>query len=158
MLYAILKSIHLLSFVVWVGGMFFTLVCLRPALAVLEGPSRLRLMTEVLRRFLAVVGHAVGLMVLSGGGMLFMAYRAATAQGGHFTVPHAWYAMITLGLVMAAVYGHLRARLLPQLERAVQAQDGPAGAAVLGRVRALVIGNLAIAVVVVLVMRVGIAM
>ena len=64
MLYAVLKSVHLLALVVWIGGMFFTLFCLRPALAVLEGPLRLRLMNEVLRRFFGVVVVAAVLVLL----------------------------------------------------------------------------------------------
>ena len=43
MLYASLKAIHLLAVIVWVGGMFFTLMCLRPAVhEVLEAPARVR--------------------------------------------------------------------------------------------------------------------
>src|ERR1700754_2634324 len=56
MLHATLKSIHLLAMFVWLGGMFFTLVCLRPALGVIEPPPlRLRLMNAVFRRFFAAV-------------------------------------------------------------------------------------------------------
>jgi uncharacterized membrane protein len=158
MLYALLKSIHLLSFVAWVGGMFFTLFCLRPALAVLEGPARLKLMNEVLRRFFAVVGTAIGLMVLTGVAMLFMAMHPANDAGVQPRIPLAWNLMIGLGIVMMAVYGHLRANLFRKLQCAVQAQDAPAGAAVLAKIRAWVGVNLVIGVVVALVMRVGLAM
>ena len=36
MLYASLKALHLLAVMVWIGGMAFTLSCLRPAGRVLE--------------------------------------------------------------------------------------------------------------------------
>ena len=37
-------SLHLLAAVVWIGGMFFAYMCLRPsAAAILEPPARLRL-------------------------------------------------------------------------------------------------------------------
>src|SRR5437868_11645695 len=63
MLHATLKSIHLLAMFVWLGGMFFTLVCLRPALGVLEPPPlRLRLMNAVLQRFFVAVAWAAALM------------------------------------------------------------------------------------------------
>jgi hypothetical protein len=40
-LYASLKAIHLLAVIAWVGGMFFMLMCLRPAVhEVLEAPPR----------------------------------------------------------------------------------------------------------------------
>lgn len=37
MTYEILKAIHLLAVIGWIGGMLFTLTFLRPSLAVLEG-------------------------------------------------------------------------------------------------------------------------
>ena len=41
MLYASLKAFHLLAVIAWVGGMFFMLMCLRPAVQeVLEAPPR----------------------------------------------------------------------------------------------------------------------
>ena len=50
-LYASLKALHLLSIVVWGGGMFFMHVCLRPAAAeVLEPPARVRLLDAVATR------------------------------------------------------------------------------------------------------------
>ena len=55
MLYATLKTQHVLAIVVWVGGMVFAHFFLRPALARLEPPVRLRLMHEVLGRFFRVV-------------------------------------------------------------------------------------------------------
>ncbi len=39
MIYATLKTIHLLSIMVWIGGMVFTHFFLRPAVASLESPS-----------------------------------------------------------------------------------------------------------------------
>ena len=71
MLHATLKSIHLLAMFVWLGGMFFALVCLRPALGVLEPPPlRLRLMSAVLQRFFVAVSWAAGLMLASGALMM----------------------------------------------------------------------------------------
>lgn len=48
----IYKLIHLLAAIVWVGGMFFAYMVLRPAaVEVLEPPARLRLWNVVFRRF-----------------------------------------------------------------------------------------------------------
>jgi uncharacterized membrane protein len=157
MLYAFLKFIHLLSFVVWVGGMFFTLVCLRPSLAVLEGPARLKLMSEVLRRFFDVVGIAIVLMVVAGVAMLYMALHPMADAGAHVQIPVAWHVMIGLGIVMMALYGHVRSSLFKKLQRAVQAQDLPAGVSALAKIRRWVGVNLVIGIVVALVMRVGLA-
>lgn len=155
MFYAALKSVHLLALVAWVGGMVFTLACLRPALAHLDGPLRLALMTDVLRRFLAVVGIAIALMLVSGSWMLWNAVRVSTAAGLPFNTPLDWLAMITLGLAMIAIFGHIRFNLFRLLQRAVQAKDGPAGAAALGRIRSWMTVNLVIGVLVIVVMRMG---
>jgi len=55
MIYAILKTLHVLSIVVWIGGMVFAHFFLRPAVAQLEPPVRLRLMHDVLGRFFQAV-------------------------------------------------------------------------------------------------------
>lgn len=68
MLYATLKTLHLLSVIVWVGGMVFAHFFLRPALGVLEVPQRLRLMQAVLGRFFSAVLLAAGLALATGGG------------------------------------------------------------------------------------------
>ena len=79
--YAILRSIHLLSIVVWVGGMFFAHWCLRPAAAALEPPHRATLMRDALRRFLDVVLVAALLVLASGVWMIAAATRASTRAG-----------------------------------------------------------------------------
>ena len=58
---------HLSGMVVWVGGMFFAYVCLRPAAGnVLEPPQRLRLWTGVFSRFFPWVWLSVAAILGSG--------------------------------------------------------------------------------------------
>lgn len=158
MLYAALKAVHLLSLIVWIGGMFFTLACLRPALAVLEGPVRPRLMDAVLLRFFAIVNAAIGLVLLSGLAMLWIAYQSfgGGASALH-QIPPSWYLMIALGLTMMSVFGHVRGAPAKRLRAAVQAQDAPAGAAALAEIRRWVGVNLVLGVVVVVAMKLGAA-
>ena len=48
----VLLMLHLSSAIVWVGGMFFAYVCLRPAaIELLEPPARLRLWRGVFSRW-----------------------------------------------------------------------------------------------------------
>jgi len=54
-IYAIVKTIHVLSIIVWVGGAAFAHFFLRPAVAQLEPMVRLRLMHEVLGCFFKAV-------------------------------------------------------------------------------------------------------
>jgi uncharacterized membrane protein len=96
--YGVLKAIHVLCAILWVGGMFFAYVVLRPSLAVLEPPQRLALHGQVFRRFFLVVWHAMPLIVLTGLVMIF------TVFGGMAGVRWNIHVMLLLGLVMAAIF------------------------------------------------------
>jgi uncharacterized membrane protein len=150
MLYAGLKAIHLLSIVVWVGGMFFMLACLRPSLAVLEGPARLRLMKAVMGRFFGVVNAVIGLVLASGLAMLWL-------NGLTWRLPHAWYAMIVAGLVMMGLFGYIRGTLYRRFVAASEAQDGATAASVLNTIRRAVTVNLLLGVIAIIAMKVGVA-
>ena len=54
MLYNALKLTHVLSIIVWIGGMVFAHFFLRPAVQMLEPPQRVALMHGVLQRFLGI--------------------------------------------------------------------------------------------------------
>ena len=156
LLYASLKAVHLLSIVIWVGGMFFVLACLRPAVAaVLDPPGRVTLMHATLRRFFDVVTAAVVVALISGAAMVVIARSAAVRAGLPFNMPLDWYTMIGLFLVMVAVFAHVRLALFRRLEAAVVAKAWPAGAAALGAIRWEVTINLVLGVFVVVVMRLG---
>ena len=135
---ALLKLAHVLAVMLWVGGMAFAQFFLRPAVQALEPPQRLALMQRVLQRFLAAAGLAVVVAVASGVAMMALGVR-----GAHVNV------MALLGLVMAAVYGHVRFALYPRLARAVAAQAWPDGGAAMAPLRRWVGINLALGVVVI---------
>lgn len=146
MLYNALKLAHVLSIIVWVGGMVFAHFFLRPALQPLEPAVRLRLMADVLGRFFQAVGVAVVLVLLSGLWMIGHVSRAAADTGGRFSMPLSWTMMATLGLVMMAIFGHIRFALFPRLRRAVATADWPAGGKSLVSIRRWVGMNLVIGV------------
>ena len=55
--FALAYTLHVLAALVWVGGMFFAWMVLRPAAgAALEGPTRLKLWVEVFSVFLSGSG------------------------------------------------------------------------------------------------------
>ena len=155
MLYALLKTVHLLSIVIWVGGMFFTLYCLRPALAALDGPVRVRLMHATLGRFFKLVLIAAGLVLATGGWMMGLAAQAAVQAGGRFNMPLDWTVMAVLGIVMIVIFGHIRFVLFKRLERAANAQIWPVGAQALGSIRNWVLVNLVLGLVIIVVTRLG---
>ena len=77
---ALFKLFHLLAVVVWVGGMFFAYMILRPSAAeVLQPPERLQLWNKVFSVFFKWVWVAILLILASGflmihqfGGMLLI--------------------------------------------------------------------------------------
>ena len=158
MLHALLKTVHLLSIVLWIGGMFFTLVCLRPALGMLEPPLRVRLMHEVLRRFFDVVLIAAGLALATGVWMIAGDARAAGRAGIGLNMPLDWYVMAVLGMLMVALFTHVRFTLYRRLSRAVAAQAWPEGAAALASIARAVQLNLGLGFVVIVVTQAGSAL
>ncbi len=146
MLYAVLKAIHLLAVAVWVGGMVIAHFFLRPSLTVLEPPQRLALMHAVLGRFFRAV-LAASLLALGTG--LWMTGRVAkqvVQAGGSFQWPLDWLVMTAVGVLMVAIFGHIRFVLWRRFDRAMVARDAaPAGAA-LAAIRQWVSVNLALGV------------
>ena len=97
-LYGVLKAVHVLCAVIWVGGMFFAYLILRPSLSVLEPPQRIALHGQVFRRFFLIVWHAMPLIILSGLGIILF------VQGGMAGARWNVHVMLLLGLVMAGVF------------------------------------------------------
>ncbi len=144
MLYATLQLVHLLSLTVWLGGMVFAFFFLRPATQLLEPAVRVRLMYDLLRRFFNAVLLAIVLVLGSGLWMIGNIARAAAASGGRFAMPWSWTAMATLGLVMMAIFGHIRFAAFRRLQRANKTSDWAAGGQALTQIRSLVGLNLAL--------------
>ncbi len=155
MLYATLKTLHVLSIIVWVGGMVFAHFFLRPAVASLEPPVRLRLMHEVLGRFFQAVLVASLLTLASGVWMLGRVARQVVQSGGNFQMPLAWTVMAVLGVLMVAVFLHIRFALYKRLGRAVAASDVAAGGVAMAQIRRWVSVNLVLGVVIVVVTLLG---
>ena len=152
MIYATLKTLHVLSIVVWIGGMVFAHFFLRPAVAQLEAPLRLRLMHDVLGRFFQAVLVASLLTLASGVWMLGRVAKQVVQSGGNFDMPLAWTVMAVLGVVMVAIFMHIRFVLYKRLGRAVAMSDWAAGGAALAQIRTWESVNLVLGVLVVLVM------
>ena len=144
MLYNLLKLVHLLSVIVWIGGMVFAHFFLRPAAQALEAPERVRLMHAVLERFFTAVAVAIVAVLGSGLWMIGRVAKQTVQSGGSFSMPLAWTLMATLGLVMVAIFGHIRFALFRRLQRAVALSDWAAGGQALGSIRTWVGVNLAL--------------
>ncbi|MFW1676752.1 CopD family protein [Pontibacter sp. JAM-7] len=142
---SIALSLHLLAAVVWVGGMFFAYVCLRPVAAnTLEPPLRLGLWCGVFERFFKWVWLAVALLIVSGHSMIAL-YGGFSQIGPHVHI------MLGIGYLMIAVFAHLFFAPYKRLKLAVTEQRWPDGAAQLTQIRKIVGFNLALGLITVVV-------
>ena len=135
---------HVLAALIWVGGMFFAWMILRPAaMTALDGPPRLKLWVEVFQRFFVWVWVAIVILPISGVGLLQIRFN------GFETAPRYVQVMMGLYIVMVALFIRIQSLQLPELRKAVEAQDWAAGAGALGRIRRLVGCNLIVGLVLV---------
>ena len=125
--------LHVLSVVIWVGGMFFAYMCLRPiAASQLEPPVRLQRWVGVFGKFFPFVWLAVILLPLTGYMMISNLY------GGMGNAPLFVHIMNGIGSLMIFIYLHVFFAPYQRLKRAVAAQDWPAGGKALAQIRMLV--------------------
>ena len=130
-------SLHVLAAVVWVGGMFFAYMALRPVAASLfDPPQRLPLWVHVFGKFFPFVWLAVILLPATG---YWMAY---TLYGGITLGPLYVHLMHGLGIVMILVFLHVFFAPYRRLKQAVTDQDWPEGGKRLAQIRRLIGINL----------------
>ena len=98
MIAGVVLALHLLGAVVWVGGMFFALIVLRPSLSVLEPTQHMALHRQIFRRFFLVVWHAMPVILITGYVLLFGIYGGFAGAGWNMHLMH------LLGLIMAVVF------------------------------------------------------
>lgn len=141
---ALANLLHVLLAVIWVGGMFFAYLVLRPVAGRLDPPPRLALWEGVFRRFFPWVWGAILLAPLSGYWMGMRLYGRLADFPLHVHV------MQGVGWVMVAVF--LLVYFLPfrDLKDAVLRQDWPAAGAALQSIRRLVGLNLLLGLLVVI--------
>lgn len=147
---AIAAALHLLASVIWVGGMFFAWVVLRPAAAGgLAPPDRLRLWKAVFGRFFPWVWAAVVLLPVTGVWLVMRVF------GGMGRSPLYVHVMLLLGLVMIAIFLHVWFAPYRRLRAAVLAESWERAGAALASIRRLVGLNLALGLVVLALVGVG---
>lgn len=130
--------LHIFAATVWVGGMFFAHVVLRPASAALEPQMRLPLMRRVLARFFPWVWGSIALLLLTGYGMISLGVNGLHVQF-----------MQLIGIIMMLTFAHLYFVPWRRFQRALDAGDLPAAAKHMAQIRAIVTMNLALGLVVV---------
>jgi len=137
---ALFLTLHLLSAVIWVGGMFFAYICLRPVAASLLEPSvRLPLWCGVFKRFFPWVWLSVLVIVLSGHGMIAI-FGGMAGVGKHVHI------MMGLGYLMVGLYLHVYFALFGKLKRFVKVQSWADAGATLNKMRVIIGINLILGV------------
>ena len=133
---AVALALHVLSAVVWVGGMFFALLALRPAAGPLDPGPRLELWRRVLARFFAWVIAAIVLLLASGYTMVFTVFGGFGGIGPHVQI------MQGLGIIMMLLFFHLYFAPWRRFRTALVRQDPPTAARQLDQIRWIVVVNL----------------
>jgi uncharacterized membrane protein len=149
MIYASLKLAHVLAIIVWIGGMVFAHFFLRPATLTLEDSQRVRLMHDVLGRFFKAALVAAVIVLASGLWMIGRVAKESVQAGLGFNMPLSWTIMAALGIVMIAIFFHIRFALYKRLSQAVAASNWTAGGAALASIRTWVAINLSIGVLII---------
>jgi len=135
MMLNILITLHLFGTIVWVGGMFFAHMALRPAVnEKLEPPLRLQLMQRVLGNFFPWVWLAILLIIGSGYG-IFLGLWGAQADGYV-------HLMQTIGWIMVGIFCYIYFVPFRRLGQALSAGEIPSAAAAMALLRRLIGINL----------------
>ncbi len=136
LIYTTLLFAHVAAVVIWVGGMFVMHFVVRPSAARLKEPAaRLAFLSSALGRFLSWAALAIIVLLASGVAMILI--------GGGFRNAHlSVHLMLAVGMVMTALYLHIRFAPFKRMRAAVMAGDWAGAAANLDMVRKMVLINL----------------
>ena len=145
----IYSALHVLGMMIWVGGMFFAYMFLRPAAASqLEPPARLNLWRHVFNRFFPWVWVMIVLVPVTG--VLLIVEMGGMAAVGRYV-----HIMTTLGLLMVLIFLHVFFAPFRKLKRFLDADDIPSAGKQLSQIRWLVGLNTVIGLITILVATAG---
>jgi uncharacterized membrane protein len=133
---ALLIALHVLAVVLWVGGMFFAYMVLRPAAGPLQSEARLELWQRVFRRFFPLVWASIVVLLASGYGMMVLYFGGFAGAGLYIQL------MQGIGIVMMLLFMHLYFGPWRRFGAAVAGKHFPEAAARLAQIRRIVAVNL----------------
>ncbi len=139
-------TLHVLGVVVWVGGMFFAYMALRPAaVKVLQAPFRLRLWEAVFSKFFPWVWLSILLILSSGYYIIFALIGGFGSTGLYVHIMHG------LGIVMVFMFLHVYFAPFHRLKVSNTAEDWEQGGKALSQIRVLIAINLLIGLITIVV-------
>ncbi|AFT68039.1 MULTISPECIES: CopD family protein [Cycloclasticus] len=143
-------SLHALSSVIWVGGMFFAYLVLRPSIATqLDSPQQLSLWSTVFAKFFPWVWVCVVLLLGTGFWLIFNKFG-----GMKYVAPYV-HLMMSMGIIMVLIFMHIFFAPTRKLKRAVTEQNWEGAAKSLGQIRLLIAINLIIGLSVIVIATAG---
>ncbi len=145
----LLHSLHVLSVIIWVGGMFFAYMILRPvAASELEPPLRLNLWRHIFNHFFPWVWAIIFIIPVTG-------ILLSTPFGDFLSSPLYILIMTVLGSAMVIVFLYLYFTPFRKIKICLDNNDLPAAALQLNLIRKLVGTNTIIGIATVLVATAG---
>ncbi len=139
-------ALHVLSIVIWVGGMFFAHQVMRPAaVTTLEPPQRLRLWVAGFKRFFPWVWVCIAIVLVTGFWMFFQPPKP----------PLYTHIMLGLGIVMMFIFFHVFFAPYNKLKKAVKEENWKDGGAALNQIRLLVGINTLVGIITIIVATAG---
>lgn len=140
--------LHLLAAVIWVGGMFFAYMVLRPTAAnQLPPEQRLPLWSGVFSLFFNWVWVAIATLLITG----FWMIHLLGGMGGVDGVGVHVHIMLLTGVFMMLIFMHVYFNPFKKLKWAVAEHDWIAGRNALTQIRQLVLLNLILGLITILV-------
>jgi uncharacterized membrane protein len=134
-------GLHGVAATLWIGGIFFAFVALRPAAEeVLEPQHRLILWRATYRNFFRFVW--VFVVVLLGTGYYGLFYRF----GGFADSPPYLHLMHTIGLIMVGIFCYLYFALYRPFSRLIDGNDVISAPVFLKKIRLLMASNLVLGI------------
>lgn len=143
---AVAITLHILCAIIWVGGMFFAAVALRPVAAtVLKPPQRLPLWVGTFSRFFPWVWAAAVILPATGYWLVFGIFEGFENAGPHVQI------MQVTGWVMIAIFVYVYAAPFQRFKKAVKARRWPKAAKQLAEIRMLIVTNLVLGLITVII-------
>jgi uncharacterized membrane protein len=136
-------ALHVLASVIWVGGMFFAYMFLRPVAAtLLEPPLRLPLWLQTFGRFFPWVWASIIVLLGTGYWMVFAFFGGMKGIGLHVHI------MQGLGILMMLLFFHVFFAPYRRMRQALDANDLPEAGRRLNQIRFVVGTNLILGLIV----------
>jgi uncharacterized membrane protein len=142
--------LHLLASILWIGGMFFAYMALRPVAATLLEPSqRLPLWSQVFARFFPWVWVAVIVLPVTGLWMVYSVFGGFGQTGLYI------HLMAGIGTLMILLFLHIFFSPYRRLNQALAANQLPEAGKRLAQIRLIIAINLALGLLVTVIASAG---